>query len=61
MAGTLLPIPVDNRRTGVKVLVICVVALRLSMTLHDGLPTDEPTTMSRGRDAETAEQDKRAA
>lgn len=53
VTGTLLACPADDRRAGIKVLIVSVMALWLSMALQDGFPADQPTTVVRRSDTQT--------
>lgn len=63
VAGTLLSFPADDGRARVQILVVRVMALRLSLTLEDGFPADQPVVgvVVGGSDAHTDREDARAA
>lgn len=61
VARTLLPLPVQHRATRTVVVLVRVIALRLGLAVHDGLPADEPPTVGRRRQAEVARKQKHAA
>lgn len=55
MAGTLLAIPADDGGAGVKVLVVCVMALRFAVALEDGFPADQAAAVVWRSDAHADE------
>lgn len=58
---TLLTVPIDDRRAGIEVLVIRVMALRLSVALQDGFPADRTTAVVRRSDTYADDEDQYTA
>lgn len=44
---TLSPLPVQHRAASARVMLVGVVTVRLSLAVHNGLPTDEPAATTR--------------